>query len=89
MQEVYSKLLTVKQIKEKQNAMNLVNYTPNPNQKPQLTSEQEAKLAALSDEDLDYSDILELDDDFWENARILYPDLTLLKLKTKKIIDRK
>ena len=56
--------------------MKIVNHTPDPQKKPQLTQEQEAKLATLSDEDIDYSDIPELDDDFWKNAQIVSPDLT-------------
>lgn len=48
--------------------MTTVNYTPDPHQKPQLTQEQEEKLTALSDEDIDYSDIPELDEDFWKKA---------------------
>ena len=31
------------------------------------------KLAALPDDQIDYSDIPELDDDFWENAKIVAP----------------
>jgi len=56
--------------------MTTVNYTPDPKKKPQLTEEQEARLAALSDEDIDYSDIPELDDNFWKNAKPVTPDLT-------------
>ena len=56
--------------------MTTVNYTPDPKKKPQLTEEQEASLAALSDEDIDYSDIPELDDNFWKNAKPVTPDLT-------------
>ena len=67
--------------------MKIVNYTPDPNQKPQLTPEQEAKLAALSDEDIDYSDIPELDDDFWENARFVSSELTeLITLRIKRSV---
>ena len=55
--------------------MTTVNYTPDPKKKPQLTEEQEAKLAMLSDEDIDYSDIEELDDDFWNNATPVTNDL--------------
>ena len=55
--------------------MTVVNYTPDPNKKTQLTQEQEAKLAVLSDKDIDYSDIPELDDDFWNNAQIVYAEL--------------
>ena len=31
------------------------------------------ELAALPDDQIDYSDIPELDDDFWENARMVAP----------------
>ncbi|AFZ38263.1 hypothetical protein Sta7437_4830 (plasmid) [Stanieria cyanosphaera PCC 7437] len=56
--------------------MTTVNYTPDPNRKPQLTEEQELRIAELEDEDIDYSDIPELDDDFWKNAKPVMPDLT-------------
>ena len=56
--------------------MTIVNYTPDPNQKIQLTEEQEAKLASLADEDINYSDIPELDDNFWNNAKLVTPDRT-------------
>ncbi|MGB5637284.1 MAG: BrnA antitoxin family protein [Waterburya sp.] len=56
--------------------MTTVNYTPDPKKKPHLSAEQEARLAALADEDIDYSDIPELDDEFWQNAQIVNPDLT-------------
>ena len=55
--------------------MTTVNYTRDPKKKPQLTEEQEAKLAMLSDEDINYSDIEELDDDFWKNAKPVTNDL--------------
>ena len=51
-------------------------YTPEPNKKPQLSEAQEARLASLSDEDIDYSDIEELDEEFWEKAEIVPLDLT-------------
>jgi hypothetical protein len=56
--------------------MKTVKYTTDPNQKPRLSEAQEARLANLSDEDIDYSDIEELNDEFWEKAEILFPDLT-------------
>ena len=56
--------------------MTTVNYTPDPNNKPQLTQEQEARLASQTDETIDYSDIPELDDDFWNTAEPVIPDLT-------------
>ncbi|MEM8720036.1 MAG: BrnA antitoxin family protein [Cyanobacteria bacterium P01_G01_bin.39] len=56
--------------------MTTVNYTPDPKKTIRLTEEQDAKLEALADEDIDYSDIPELDDDFWENVTPVTPDLT-------------
>ncbi len=41
-----------------------------------MVEEQEAKLANLADKDIDYSDIPALDDDFWNNAQLVTPDLT-------------
>lgn len=32
-----------------------------------------ARVEALSDDEIDYSDIPELDDSFWERATVLYP----------------
>ncbi len=32
------------------------------------------KIDAIEDRDIDYSDIPELDEDFWENATIEYPE---------------
>ena len=56
--------------------MKTIKYTPEPNKKPQLSEVQEARLASLSDEDIDYSDIEELDDEFWEKAVIVSLDST-------------
>ena len=38
-----------------------------------LTPEQ---IAAVKDEDIDFSDIPELDETFWRQARLVEPDLT-------------
>ena len=66
--------------------MTTVNYTPDP-RKIQLTEEQEAKLASLADEDIDYSDIPELDDNFWNNAKLVTPDRTLpVTLRVKQSV---
>jgi hypothetical protein len=65
--------------------MKTIKYTPVPNQKPQLSEAQEARLASLLDEDIDYSDIEELDDEFWEKAEIVSLDSTqstLLKVRS-------
>jgi uncharacterized protein (DUF4415 family) len=35
-----------------------------------------AELAAMKDEDIDYSDIPELDDEFWKSARVANPGRT-------------
>lgn len=46
-----------------------------------------AELAKLQDEDIDYSDIPELDDAFWQNARIVEPDKTQpVTLRVKKSV---
>ena len=43
------------------------------------------ELARTKDEDIDFSDIPELDDDFWKNAAVVHPDGTTpvtLRVKT-------
>lgn len=35
-----------------------------------------AEIAAIKDEDIDFSDIPELDDEFWKNAKVVMPDRT-------------
>ncbi|CAN5531271.1 BrnA antitoxin family protein [soil metagenome] len=45
------------------------------------------ELAALKDEDIDYSDIPKLDDRFWEHARVVDPDRTTsITLRVKKSV---
>ena len=56
--------------------MTTVNYTPDPKKVVRLTEGQEAKLESLTDNEIDYSDIPELDDNFWENTSLIPPDLT-------------
>ena len=51
--------------------MKIVKYTPDAHDKPQLSDVEDAKLASLSDEEIDYSDIEELDDEFWEKAEVV------------------
>ncbi len=51
-------------------------YTPDPHSLSQLSEAEEARLASLSDEEIDYSDIEELDDEFWKKAEMVSPDLT-------------
>ncbi len=57
--------------------MKTVKFTPDPHQKPQLSDLEEVKLASLSDEEIDYSDIEELDDKFWENAEVIFPEVNV------------
>lgn len=40
---------------------------------PPISQERLAEIAAIADEDIDTSDIPELDDEFWKNARVRYP----------------
>jgi hypothetical protein len=42
---------------------------PNPYDKPMTLEE----LQALPDEEIDYSDIPELDEEFWQNAQVVLP----------------
>ena len=45
------------------------------------------ELAAMKDEDIDYSDIPELGDEFWINAIVVYPDRTTpVTLRVKKSV---
>ena len=44
-------------------------------------------LAAMKDEDIDYSDIPELGEEFWKNAIVVYPDRTTpVTLRVKKSV---
>ncbi len=44
-------------------------------------------LKAISDENIDFSDIPELDDEFWENAEWVEPDKTLpLTIRVKESV---
>ena len=66
--------------------MTTVNYTPDTQNQVQLTEKQSDYLEAVSDENIDYSDIPELDDDFWQNAQIVTTDLTHpVTLRVKKV----
>lgn len=38
-----------------------------------LTEKTRPELAKMSDEDIDFSDIPELDDDFWRRAKVVMP----------------
>ena len=58
--------------------MKTVKFAPDPHQKPQLSDHEEAALASLSDEKIDYSDIEELDNEFWENAEVVFPEVSVI-----------
>lgn len=67
--------------------MKIVKYVANPERPPQLRKDEESRLANLSDEDIDYSDIAELDDAFWAKAEMVSPDLTQpVTLRVKKSV---
>lgn len=45
------------------------------------------ELVAMKDEDIDYSDIPELTEEFWKNARVIEPDRTTpVTLRVKKSV---
>ena len=48
-------------------------------------SERREKLLAMSDADIDYSDIPELGDDFWANAKVIMPEKPVKKQISIKI----
>jgi len=56
--------------------MTIIKYIPDPNNVPQLSEAEESRLASLSDDQIDYSDIEALDEAFWETAELVTPDLT-------------
>ncbi|WP_158925354.1 BrnA antitoxin family protein [Acidisphaera sp. S103] len=46
-----------------------------------------AEIAATTDRDIDFSDMPELDDAFWQNARLVEPDRTQsVTLRVKKSV---
>ena len=49
------------------------NYRLDPNNLPTLTRAQAERLDRMGDEDIDYSDIPELDDEFFARAKQLWP----------------
>lgn len=53
--------------------MTTVKHTPDPNNLPRMTEAEKVRFDALSDKDIDYSDIPELDAAFWANAEIKHP----------------
>ena len=45
------------------------------------------QIAAAKDQDIDFSDIPELDDDFWRNAELIEPDRTeQITLRVKRSV---
>lgn len=45
------------------------------------------EIAAIPDSDIDFSDVPDLDDDFWRNARLVEPDRTQsVTLRIKKSV---
>lgn len=62
--------------------MKTVQYTRDPNNKPQLSEEQEAYLKSLSDDNIDYSDIEELNDEFLEKEESKTEETSIFKRRT-------
>ncbi len=54
--------------------MPTVKHTLDPNNPPKMSKAERARFDAIRDEDIDYSDIPELDADFWANATIEKPN---------------
>jgi len=52
-----------------------------------ITEKRLKELASRPDEQIDYSEIPPLDDDFWKNARLVEPDKTQqITLRVKKSV---
>ena len=52
-----------------------------------ISDKRLAELAARGDDKIDYSDIAELDDDFWTNAKLVEPEGTQqVTLRVKKSV---
>jgi len=49
--------------------MATVKFTLDPNNPPKMTDEERERWQSMRDEDIDFSDIPELDDAFWANAK--------------------
>jgi uncharacterized protein (DUF4415 family) len=54
--------------------MTTVKHTLDPKNPPKMSKAERARFDAIRDEDIDYSDIPELDADFWANATIEKPN---------------
>lgn len=53
--------------------MTTVKHTLDPNKPPRMTKADRARFDAIKDDDIDFSDIPELDADFWATADIKTP----------------
>lgn len=51
----------------------ITNFSLNKKQLPALTAQEKKRLDQMTDEDIDYSEIPELDDEFWKKAKIIHP----------------
>ena len=51
----------------------IVKHTLDPKNPPKMGKAERARFGAIRDEDIDYSDIPELDADFWATAKIEKP----------------
>jgi hypothetical protein len=49
----------------------IVRFTLDPNNLPELPASDLARIDAMTDADIDYSDIPELDDEFFKNAAVV------------------
>jgi uncharacterized protein (DUF4415 family) len=51
--------------------MGTVRYKMDLNNPPKMSEEELARIDAIRDEDIDYSDIPETDEEFWKNAKAI------------------
>ena len=56
--------------------MTIISKDVDLNNLPRMSAKDLARLDAITDDEIDFSDIPELDDNFWKNAKIIEPSET-------------
>ena len=54
--------------------MTIIKYNLNPDNPKSISKKRLAEIDAIQDKDIDFSDIPELDANFWENAVLIHPE---------------
>ena len=65
--------------------MPVIKHALDPNNPPKMSKAERARFDAIRDEDIDCSDIPELDEAFFKKARVIMPDGTTKKTVTMRL----